>query len=431
MKIALHHNLGSGGSKREAYEFAKQFVKHGHTVHLYCPSNANERFLPLADVVQESFVFDLQFISKVSNRLPFLRRYVDVLTLLVNLRRLRQIDQRIAAQIDSGRYDWVFVHHERIVRAPYLLRYLKTPSTYYCAEVIREFYEPAIERAYDHPQSATERLQAGWYTPAERIRRAIIMHENRKNLRHATRLMTNSFFTVESIYRTHGLRARVVYLGVDSEKFRPLNLERQNFVISVGAVAPLKGFDFLIEALGCLPEKQRPRLLIVGNTASVREVTYLNALAAENKVALAFRVDVSEEELVALYNQARAFVYSPVLEPFGLASLEAMACATPVVAVKEGGVRESVRECETGCLVPRDITAFAAALQRVLEDRAFAEQLGANGRAQVLDFWTWDAAYERWMECLGDHAGCIAQSDSSKFSTEQETRFRDLELKAQ
>lgn len=398
MKIALYHNLTSGGSKREAYEFAKQMVRAGHKLISVCPSTADEQFLPVSSIAHESFTFLLPQIPSLPVRITGLTRYINLIAVLINLRRQNHLARRIAAKIDSEGCDFAFVHHDQIVKSPYLLRYLKTPSVYYCAEPMREFYEPMIERPYDRPRSAIDRAQWNWYAPARSITRSVIMRENLRNVRLASLLLTNSFYSAESVYRAYGKRAAVCYLGVDTEKFRPLNLGRQNFVLSVGAISPLKGYDFLIQALGTIRIADRPKLIIVGNTASASEKAFLQDIAMRVKVELEFRVNVAEDELVTLYNQARALVYAPVLEPFGLAVVEAMACATPVVAVKEGGVRESVRDDETGYLAPRDTVAFANALQCLLKDHRMAESLGANGRNEVLRFWTWDKAYERLMQ---------------------------------
>lgn len=395
MRIALYHNLTSGGSKREAYEFAKAFVRDGHTVHAYYPSTAEERFLSLASVVQSTREYKLELLPEFSGRLPLLRRYVDLAGLAENLRRLKRAAREISVEIDAGGYEFVLVHHDRIVQAPQLLRYLHTPSAYYCNEPMREFYDPPVNRPYLEPRGLTNRMQQKWYAPARWIRRRLTQSEDHRNIQAASLLLTNSFFAAESIYRAHGVRAGVSYLGVDELKFRSHNLERENFVLSVGAVSPLKGYDFLIRALSVIPGDRRPKLTLVGNNASAGETLFLRNLAASRGVQFDIRVDVSEDELVRLYNQARAMVYAPVLEPFGFAPLEAMACGTPVVAVKEGGVRESVRDGETGLLVQRDECAFAEALERLLGDGRLARTLSENGRAEILRYWTWDYAYER------------------------------------
>ncbi|MCL4486513.1 MAG: glycosyltransferase family 4 protein [Chloroflexi bacterium] len=402
MRIALYHNLGSGGSKREAREFAVQLVRHGHTVHLYAPSTANEEFLPLNQVAQQSFSFELKLSRDFTGRLPLLRRYVNLARYVLNLTRLDKLAKTVARRIDSGGYDCALVHYDPIVQSPYVLRHLRTPSAFYCAEVNRGVYERTLLRPSHPAASMSGRLSAAWYAPADWTQFAVLKREDRVNLAHATRLLTNSYFTAESLYRAYGVRARVSYLGVDNDKFRPLNLERQNFVLSVGAVSRLKGYDFLIESLGRIAFADRPRLVIVGNTASTREVNFFKGLAADRGVQVEFRIDVSDDELLRLYNLARAFVYAPVLEPFGLVVLEAMACATPVVAVKEGGVRESVADGVTGLLAPRDFDLFAAALDRVLRDRTLAEAMGRAGRREIERAWTWEHAYGRLMQNLGD-----------------------------
>lgn len=398
LRVALYHNLTSGGSKREAHELTKQFVRAGHEVDLYRPSTANEQFLPMNGFIRKEFREDLDLISEVSLRLPGVRKYVDLINLERNLRRLDRLAQRMAAKIDEGNYDFVFAHHDRIVQSPYLFRYLKTPSVYYCAEPMRQFYEAPVTRPYQQPHNGLGRAQHRWYAPERRLRESKIRRADRSNVERATLLLTNSLFSAESIYRAYGLRARVSYLGVDTNTFKPSGIVREGFVLSVGAVAPLKGYDFLIESLAKVPGKQRPLLVIVGNTASMGETRYLEKLASERGVRVTFRVDVTETELARLYNQARAFVYAPVLEPFGLTPLEAMSSGTPIVAVKEGGVRESVVDGVTGKLVARDPEEFATALSQVLNDQGAARWMGDNGRAHVLASWTWEHAYARFVD---------------------------------
>jgi glycosyltransferase involved in cell wall biosynthesis len=352
-------------------------------------------------MVAQVFRYELTFILPLAVRFPGLTRYLDLGGWLVNLARLKRTAQRIAADIDAGGYDFVLVQHERIVQSPFLLRYARTPTVYYCNEPMREFYEPRIRRPYHEPSGTVARLQHLWYGPARWVKRGVARRYDRENISRATQLLTNSFFSSESIYRAHGLRARVVYLGVDTDRFHPLNVGRQPFVLSVGAVSPLKGYDFVIEALGRLPLYRRPPLVIVGNTASQAEVRFLQECAERHGVAIEFRVNISDQELAQLYNRAQALVYAPVMEPFGLAPIEAMACGTPVVAVGEGGVRETVVNRQTGLLVGRDCKAFADALEQVLNEPALAECLATNGRRRVLEAWTWEHAYARLLSNLG------------------------------
>ncbi len=69
------------------------------------------------------------------------------------------------------------------------------------------------------------------FASARWFSRALVMKENLRNVQSASLLLTNSFYSAESVYRAYGKRAAVSYLGVDIEKFRPMNLERQNFAL--------------------------------------------------------------------------------------------------------------------------------------------------------------------------------------------------------
>jgi glycosyltransferase involved in cell wall biosynthesis len=106
-------------------------------------------------------------------------------------------------------------------------------------------------------------------------------------------------------------------------------------------------------------------------------------------------VKVSDSELVASLNRATAMIYTPRLEPFGFAPLEAAACGLPVVGINEGGVRETVRNGVTGFLVDADPQAAARALEKIFESQSLGRELGATARGWVRDKWTVDQAIDR------------------------------------
>jgi glycosyltransferase involved in cell wall biosynthesis len=108
-------------------------------------------------------------------------------------------------------------------------------------------------------------------------------------------------------------------------------------------------------------------------------------------------------QLMQLYAQCDLFVSSSWREGFGLPPLEAMACGAPVVLTDSGGVREYARDGENCLMVPtRDPAALAAAMYRLLTDRALAERLRHNGPKTARRF-TWESAVDRFeqaLECL-------------------------------
>jgi hypothetical protein len=100
---------------------------------------------------------------------------------------------------------------------------------------------------------------------------------------------------------------------------------------------------------------------------------------------------ISETEKLALLRRSWALVFASPKEGWGITNLEAAACATPVVASNSPGIRESVRDGETGFLVPHgDTNAMAEAMRRVDSSRELVTTLGRSARAFSETF-TWGA----------------------------------------
>ena len=104
---------------------------------------------------------------------------------------------------------------------------------------------------------------------------------------------------------------------------------------------------------------------------------------------------ISDEKLIKLYNQAKLVVYTPYLEPFGLIPLEAMSCGTPVVAVNDGGVKETVINGETGILTERDENVFAKEVVKLISNEKERKRLARNSIKAVNEYWTLDDSGKR------------------------------------
>lgn len=386
MKIAVFHNLMSGGAKRTLMESVRRLSQR-HEIDAYTLSGAEHAFADIRPFVREHRLYPFEALPLL--RSPFGRLNQAVRS--ADLLRLAGLARRIARDIDAGSYDVVFVHPCQFEQGSSVLRYLRTPSVYYCQEPRRVLYETMPERPYDDAVSARRRL-LNRLDPLPAIYQGLLRRADRENTRRASSVLVNSRFMAATVARIYGVAPHVSYHGVDVEQFQPAGRARENFVLSVGSLTPLKGFDFLVRGMAAYAEADRPALLIASNFQNPPERAYLEALARGLGVELILRGSVSDAELVDLYNRARCVVYSPVREPFGLVPLEAMACATPVVTVAEGGTSESVIDGHTGRLVPREARAFAAALRETIRDPQHARVLGENGRAHVLARWTWDRA---------------------------------------
>jgi glycosyltransferase involved in cell wall biosynthesis len=384
MRISLFHDLPSGGAKRTLHELTKRLAAR-HDVDAWALSTADERFCDLRPLVRTYRQIDhtpSRLWSRPFGRLNQLQRWRD-------LGRLVALSRRLAASIDAAGYDVVLAEPSMWTQAPPLLRWLATPSVYKVHEPPRALYEPGLN----------DRDGWGWGRVLDRIDPLAILYLarakrlDRRSTRAAHRVLVNSRFTGEQVRRIYGIDPPVVYHGVDVSRFRPAVAGvRRREVVSVGALQPSKGFDFVVDALSRIEAGARPALRIIGNAALPREREYLIELAARMGVALEIELAIDDDQLARRYAEAALLVYAPHREPFGLAALEAMACATPVVAVAEGGLLESVRDQVTGLLVARDPRAFADAVRTLLDDEALRRRLGANGRDDVCARWTWEIA---------------------------------------
>ena len=107
MKVAIFHNLPSGGAKRALYTFTKFLTKSGHTVEVFVPSTANESYLPLKDVAREVTVFDVKrtisgLISSELTNFP--------LSMSADLER---VERNIADTINGQDFDVVLCEQDR------------------------------------------------------------------------------------------------------------------------------------------------------------------------------------------------------------------------------------------------------------------------------------------------------------------------------
>jgi glycosyltransferase involved in cell wall biosynthesis len=410
MRIAVWHNLPSGGGKRALYEHVRGLVGRGHTIEAWCPPTANREFLPLDRLIPERVV-DLAWPPR------FRRSDRWQITLAVE-RSLRAMDahcRKCADEINRGGFDILFANSCQFFRATPIGRYVNLPSVIYQGEPYRWLYEalprlrwlapPAHSQSLLHPSSWRSsfvdwRSIRNWRVQAR---------EEVDNAAAFTKILVNSYFSRESMLRAYGIDADVCYLGIDPEHFSDRNLPRDDYVIGVGSMTEAKNAALAIEAVAAIPAP-RPRLVWVSNLADGGYRDAMIDLAKKRDVTLDMRMAIPDEHVVDLLNRAFAMVYPPRLEPFGLAPLEANACGLPVVAVPEGGVRESIRHGVNGLLSEPDPASMALAIVRLREDPRFARQIGATGRELVKREWSLEAATDRIEQRLKRYAAGILRS---------------------
>lgn len=384
MKIAIFHNLPSGGAKRSLHEFMHQ-MEPRHHLDVYSYSSANHVFSDIRPFSKNYFIYD--FAPSHLYKPPFGR--LNQAMRLLDLIRLRLLSRKVGQVIDKNQYDVVFVEPCQFESTPSILRYLKkTPSVYYCQEPLRVLYEVMPARPY-YEQASKKQIILNQLDPLRALYYSVLKKSDFNNIKFADLVLVNSKFIQDAVKRIYKIDSRVNYNGVDEHLFRPQDgREKQKFFISVGSLTALKGFDFLIDSLANLPEHFRFPLKIVSNFQYPPEKKYLLELAKTRGVEIKLLENISDEKLVGMYNEASLTLYAPVREPFGLVPLETMACGTPIITVQEGGIPESVLNNQVGILVNRDPHEFSQAVEFMLQRPDLCLEYGQKGRIHILKNWT-------------------------------------------
>jgi D-inositol-3-phosphate glycosyltransferase len=195
-------------------------------------------------------------------------------------------------------------------------------------------------------------------------------------------------------------RIDVVPCGVDIDRFHPMDKQRarralglrsgERIILFVGRIEPLKGIDILISAAAQLHDDENFQVLIVGGDARTeQQVAELRAhaerLGIDHHVSFVGAVD--HEALPLYYNAADVCVVPSYYESFGLVAIESMACGTPVVASRVGGLTTTISDGQTGYLIPwRCPEPFAERLELLLDNDELRASFGRAAHEAVQRF---------------------------------------------
>jgi glycosyltransferase involved in cell wall biosynthesis len=386
MRIALYHRLPAGGALR----FARHAVASTNAEHSYVLFvAADER----VDTVLAELVDEVRPVPSRASSGVVPGRAGELVRMVAGQRAL-------ARAIDDDRFDLALFHPSQVTQAPTAIAHVtSTPTLYFAQEPRRRSYErnyqPWVEARRGARRVVADRAKTAYERWITRLDRDAVA---------AARVVaTNSSFSVESIVRAYGRDAVLCHLGVPVDDTPlPARAGSRSF-LSVGGLDPTKGHDLVVEALGLIPSSLRPSLTVVGERVDPRFRARLEARASDLDVAVTIRTEVSDDELRACYTSATATVAAARLEPFGLTPLESIALGTPVVAVREGGFRETVTDGVNGVLVDRNPTALAAGMRRVCE---LADLIDPDTiRKSILPYWSWDRCMDDYRAVLAYAAG--------------------------
>ncbi len=169
-------------------------------------------------------------------------------------------------------------------------------------------------------------------------------------------------------------------------------------VLYVGSFDPRSGIETLVRAVSLSAVPKADLKLIIGGgwrpgESDGKERDRIRSIVEELGLSdiTSFRGGLSRDILPAYYAAADVCVVPSHYEPLGLVALEAMACGTPVIASDVGGLKYTVVPQETGLLAPpKNEAVFADAIDRLLGDSLWRQQLGHKARQRVETYFSWD-----------------------------------------
>jgi D-inositol-3-phosphate glycosyltransferase len=207
------------------------------------------------------------------------------------------------------------------------------------------------------------------------------------------------------LYQVEREKIAVIPCGVDAEMFHPIPksqakahlggpIAERRMILFVGRLDPVKGLDTLLEAVCELAHAdnkltQTLCLAVIGGDAesaseAMDSVDCLEDLKRKFDLSelVVFLGSQEQSTLAYYYSAAEVCVMPSRYESFGMVALEAMACGTPVLASRVGGLTYTVQDGVTGLLVPEsDPKALAGKLRLLLEDSELRERLGKQALA--------------------------------------------------
>ncbi len=233
-----------------------------------------------------------------------------------------------------------------------------------------------------------------------------------KNLKNYTAIASTSYCMAEETKKYLENKSKEIFItpfGVDTEKFKNLNIEKKENEITIGIVKTLTekyGIEYLIKAIKELENilgienYKKIKLLIYGKGELKNKLEDLTKeLQIEDKVI--FKGYISNEDVPKALNEMDIFVVPSILdsESFGVAAVEAMACEVPVIVSDADGLKEVVVNNETGFVIPkRSSKEIANKIKILIENNDVVKKFKKNARERVLKLYDWNKNVENMIK---------------------------------
>ena len=226
------------------------------------------------------------------------------------------------------------------------------------------------------------------------------------------RVVATTAFEKSQLVRFYGAetaKIEVIPCGVNLDLFRPvdkararrsLGISAAKMVLSVGRIDPVKGIDLLLRAVACLEDKEGLEVLIVGGDDHSHALEELKRLAWKLDIGerVTFSGAVAHHRLPLYYSAADVLLMPSYYESFGMVALEALACATPVIASRVGALASTIRDGETGYLISGHCPEpYAERLELLLGNETLNRSFSAAATSSV-ERYAWPAIADSILE---------------------------------
>ena len=221
-----------------------------------------------------------------------------------------------------------------------------------------------------------------------------------------------------NLYSASPEKVSVIPPGVDLDFFHPGDKEKarryldledyRRVLLFAGRLQPFKGLDLLLHAMTNLPNHGITRLLVVGgNAGKGDELAKMNSLVKKLGISemVGFVGAVEHENMPKFYNAADICVVPSYHESFGMVAVESLACGTPVVASRVGGLATIVQDGETGYLFDeRSPETLATYLCLLMSENEIRNSMAGAARQSVMKY-NWSSTahrlFQMYQELLG------------------------------
>jgi glycosyltransferase involved in cell wall biosynthesis len=226
----------------------------------------------------------------------------------------------------------------------------------------------------------------------------------------ADRIIANSKWTLEVTVPKGYPRERteIIFNGVDTKKFRPVKTDLKSefdcefLSTTVCRLIPQKGVEYLIRAIDKIEDGFKA--VIIGRGPELEKLQELASKLKVRERVIFVAPFIPLKKLIEYYSACDFFILPSLWEPFGIVLVEAMACGSPVISTRVGGIPEVVSD--SGLLVePRDPERIAEAVNKLIDDEKLRKKLSRKARKRAEKVFDFDIIAKRVEESYARFLG--------------------------